>query len=177
MRAKYVGNKADKIIMNVKSAEVTASIPRGTPVVLNLTSTSGTDDGLGVVLPATAGNAASSPALRYGIVTDTLAAGALGESILFGYCAYAVAVLETRSTPGTGGASWSTMSQASGCGMGIDTINNALAIGGGTIAGSVESNHQDIILLDSITLTASATNTSDTSTVITKAVRVFVRML
>ena len=69
------------------------------------------------------------------------------------------------------------MSQASGCGMGIDTVNNALAIGGGTIAGSVESNHQDIILLDSITLTASATNTSDTGTVITKAVRVFVRML
>jgi hypothetical protein len=176
MRAKYVGNKADKIIMNVKSAEATASIPRGTPVVLNLSSTGSADDGLGVVLPATAGDAATGN-MKYGIVTDTLAAGVLGESILFGYCSYAIAVLETRSTPGTGGASWSTMSQASGVGMGIDTVNNALAIGGGTIAGAIASNHQDIILLDSITMTASATNTSDTSTVITKAVRVFVRML
>ncbi len=48
---------------------------------------------------------------------------------------------------GTGGGSWSTVSQASGVGLGIDTANNAFSIGA-SIAGGVASNAMMAILLE-----------------------------
>ena len=177
MRIKTVGNLADKVVVNIVNGETTASIPRGTPVILKSVSTGSVPatDGLHVVLPATAGDV-NSYGLRFGVSVDTLAAAAAGESILFGVCLYAIIVLSTRSTPGTGGASWSTVSQASGAGLAVDTLNNAFLIGG-TIAASIASNAMMAILMDSMTMTASATHTSDTSTAFTKSARVFVRML
>jgi hypothetical protein len=174
MRAKYAGNKADKIILTVRNGEASASIPRGTPVCLAAGATSATNDGLDVVLPATAGNA-NSFGLRFGILTDTLTAGSFGESILFGVATYA---LITRMTRAASTDSWtSSASQASGVALGLDTLNNALLIGA-SIAGSIASQHADAVLLDSLASSAaSASATSDTRTAITNAVRVFVRML
>lgn len=174
MRAKYVGNKADRIIMNVKNTETSVSIPRGTPVILNMTGTLAADDGLGVCLPATAGSA-NSFGLKYGIVTDTLVTNQLGESILFGMANY---TLITRMTRAASSDSWtSSASVASGVGLGIDTINNAMLLGA-TVAGSIASNAMLAILVDSLASSAaSATATSDNRTAITNAARVFVRML
>lgn len=170
-----VGNRAAKAKGTIKNGEASASIPRGTPVILKLSTTSDSDnDGLAVVLPSTAG-AANSFGLRYGISLDTIATGAFSEAVLFGVASYA---LITRMTRAASSDSWtSSASVASGAGMGVDTINNALLVGA-TIAGSIASNAMPIILLDSLASSAaSATATSDTRTAITNAVRVFVRML
>lgn len=174
MRIKQVGNKRDNVVGVIKNGEVSASIPRGTPVILSITTAAATDDGLAVVLPATAGNP-NSYGLRYGVATDTLTTGVIGESILFGYCAYA---LITRMTRAASSDSWtSSASVASGAALGIDTINNAFLIGA-TVGGSIATNHIDAVMLDApASSAASATATTDVRTVITNAVRVFVRML
>src|ERR1035437_6111518 len=98
MRAKYVGNKADKIIMNVRNDEASTTILAGTPLVLNLSTTaSASGDGLGVVLPATAGDPLSF-ACKYGVATNTLAVGQYGETVLFGIVTNALIARATRAS-------------------------------------------------------------------------------
>lgn len=174
MRAKYTGSRPDRVIMSVQNNEVSASIPRGTPVILSATGVAATDDGLDVVLPATAGNV-NAYGLRYGVLTTTLLAGQNGESILFGVAPFA---LVTRATRAASSDSWtSSASIASGVALGIDTINNAFLIGA-SIAASIATNHIDAVLMDSIaSFAASATATTDTRTVLTSGQRVFVRMM
>lgn len=174
IRLNQVGNKAGRISATVKNGESSSSIPRGTPVVLKMTDTAATDDGLSVCLPATAGSALSY-AIKYGIITDTTAVNNQSEAVLFGVCNYA---LVTRMTRAASSDSWtSSAAIASGVALGIDTLNNALLVGA-SIAGSIASNAAMAVLLDSIaSAAASATATSDTRTAITSAVRVFVRML
>jgi hypothetical protein len=174
MRAKYVGNKADKIILNVQNTEVSANIPKGTPVILKLSDTAQTDDGLDVVLPSTAGSSLSY-SLKFGVLTDSLTPGSYGESILFGVANYA---LVTRMTRAASTDSWtSSASTISGVGLGIDTLNNAF-VPGGTVVGSIASNIMVAIMLDSwASSAASASSTADTRTAITNGNRVFVRMM
>src|SRR4051812_43649398 len=102
---------ANKFVLPVKNAE-TVSIPRGTPVVLDVSTTSdAAGDGLEVVLPSSAGNVISFGA-KFGVLTDTLGAGLTGESILFGISSY---TLITRGTRAASTDSWtSSASQASG---------------------------------------------------------------
>ena len=171
MRAKYVGNKGDKLSVVVRNGEVSASIPRGTPVIAIL---NGTNDGLDVVLPSTAGAALSFNA-RLGVVSETLTAGAFTDSIVYGYVAYA---LITRMTRSASSASWtSSASAASGVCLGIDILNNAFLLGASS-DGSLAAAAANAFLVDSLASSAaSATATSDTRTAITNGVRVFVRML
>lgn len=171
MRLMQVGNKADIIAVNIKNAEASATIPRGTPVILVLNAT---DDGLAVVLPSTAGAALSFNA-RLGVATAAITATQYGEAIAFGYVAYA---LITRMTRAASSDSWtSSASAASGIGLGIDTLNNAFLLGASR-AGSLVSAADNAWLVDSLASSAaSATTTADTRTAITNGVRVFVRML
>lgn len=174
-RLPVVGNRGNHIISSVRNAETTNSIPRGTPVVLKLSTTADNEnDGFFVVLPATAGSA-HSYALRYGVVTDTLAAGVNGESILFGVANYA---LVTRATRAASTDSWSASATvASGIALAIDTLNNAF-LQAASSAGSLASVAPNAVLLDSLaTVSASASATSDTRTAITVSARVFVRMM
>jgi hypothetical protein len=178
MRGHPVGNKpsGNNFVLKVRNAESSATIPRGTPLVLKLSTSGAAGDGMDVVLPATAGNPLSYAA-RFGVACCSMAAGEYGEAILFGYCSYAIVTRATRAGA-TGTDSWSSVdSSASGIACGIDTVNNALVMGA-SIAGAVASNHIDAVLLDSIpVLAASATATTDTRTAITRSARVFVRML
>lgn len=171
MRAKFAGNKRDSVILNFKNAEASASIPRGTPVILVLNAT---DDGLACVLPSTAGAALSFNA-RFGVATETVAATLVSEAICFGYVQYA---LITRMTRAASTDSWtSSASVASGIGLGIDTLNNAFLLGASR-AGSLVSAADNAWLVDSLASSAaSASATSDTRTAITNGVRAFVRML
>src|SRR6266849_2091691 len=164
MRAKYVGNKADRFAVVIRNAEATASIPRGTPIIAVL---NGTNDGLDVVLPSTAGSALSFNA-RLGVATDTLTAGQYGESLVYGYVAYA---LITRMTRAASTDSWtSSASTASGIGLGIDTLNNAFLLGASR-AGALVSAADNAFLVDSLASSlASASATSDTRTAITNGV-------
>jgi hypothetical protein len=176
MRAKYVGNKADKIIMNVRNDEASTTILAGTPLVLNLSTTaSASGDGLGVVLPATAGDPLSF-ACKYGVATTDIAVNQFGEAILFGICTNALVVRATRASST---ASFSTFTTyASGVGMGIDTVNNAFSPVGGSIAGLIASNIMVAVLLDSMsTGSGSASTTSVTANTKYDTARVFLRML
>ncbi len=175
IRLNQVGNKAGRIMATVRNGEASASIPRGAPLVLKLSDTAvPADDGLKVVLPSTAGNG-NSYGLKYGVAMETFGSGVFSESILFGQCGY---TLITRATRAASSDSWtSSASIASGVGLGIDTINNAFLLGA-SIAASIASNHHAAVMLDSVaSFAASATATSDTRTVMTAAVRSFVRMM
>ena len=170
MRFKQVGNKGDAVAVVVKNAESSSTIVRGTPLVLAI---DGTNDGLAVVLPATAG-AAKTGAFAYGIASNAIAAGAYGESIVFGYCAHAVLVRGTRAASTD---SWtSSDSFASGAILMIDTVNNALI---STVASLAASSFGPMIALaqSQVSFAASASATSDTRTANTVGVKVFVRML
>lgn len=178
MRAKYTGNKADRIMHVVKNGEATLTIPRGSPLVLKYTGTADPDnDGLAVVLPNTAGSA-SSFSVKYGVATQTMAPGEFGETILAGIAPYALVQKMTRSATT---ASWSgAISYGSGVPMGIDTVNNLFAPGTGTdtLAGSVLNGGFQAVLLDQVAaIPASASNTSDARTVIYGGARAFIRML
>lgn len=192
MRTKLVqGNKAEKFIHCVKNAE-TVAIPKGTPLVLNLTGTpqptsaanglpAGIEDGLQVVLPATAG-ALASQYYNYGVAVNEIAASQLGEAQVHGLVSYA---LIKRATRAASTDSWtSSASVAASLLLTIDTIDNALT----TIAstGTVNSNTTVTlyntqafgILVDSIaSFAASASATSDARTVMTTLKRVFLRQM
>lgn len=176
MRIKYDGNKADGVIVTIKSGEASASIPKGTPVILDASNVADTTaDGLEVALPSTAGNP-NSYSLRYGVALQTLASGDLGESKIFGVVPYALITRMTRAGTSTSDSWSSSASVASGVLLGIDTLNNAFLLGASS-AGSLPGMAM-AVLLDSLpSSTASATTTADARTAITNAVRVFVRML
>lgn len=167
MRVKLAGNKRDSVIHIVRNMD-TVSIPGGTPVVLTM---NGTNDGLGVVLPSTAG-ATKSQLLPYGVLAgDSLNVGEAGESIVFGYSQFTVVTVLTRSATS---ASWpAAASVAALQALTIDTANNAFAT-----AATVGTNPPAAVLVDTIAAQAgSATNATDTRLGITSKARAFIRML
>src|SRR5674476_977959 len=171
MRFKSVGNKRDSVFTVVKNGEASASIPAGTPVTLLL---NGTEDGVQVVLPSTAGDAKNG-AFKYGILTATLAANAYGEVQQFGFCPYA---LMTKMTRAASTDSWtSSQSSQSGIALGWESINNAL-VGNASMVGSLGTLGGAVVLAASLASSAaSASATGDTRTAITNAVKVFIRMM
>ena len=174
LRLNQVGNKAGRISATILNGETSATIPRGTPVVLKLSATAvNADDGLKVVLPSTAGDPVNYFG-RYGICTDTMTTGQQSEAILFGVCPYSLVTLATRAASTN---SWtSSASIASGVALGLDSLNNALLIGASS-AGSLPF-AGGIFLLDSLaSIAASATATTDTRTAITIAARTLVRFM
>lgn len=170
MRLKLAGNKGDSLIAIVHNAEASATIPVGTPVVLKL---NGTNDGLDVCLPATAGAVLSGSAY-YGCVTTALTAGSYGESVIFGMVTNAVVTFMTRAASSN---SWSSSaSWAQGVILALDTVNNAFL--SASASNTSGPNAIYAVLASSLpSSTASATTTSDTRTVITNSARVFVRMI
>jgi hypothetical protein len=171
MRFKQVGNKADSVLMVIRNAETSATIPIGSPVTLVL---NGTNDGLDVVLPNTAADAKNG-AFKYGIATSSILAGAYGESLVFGFTSYA---LMTRMTRAATTDSWtSSQSVQSGIALGWESINNALVMNA-SMVGSLGTLQANCVLASSLASSAaSASATTDTRTAITNAVRVFVRMM
>lgn len=169
MRFKMVGNKRDTAAVVVRNAEASASIPAGTPVCLNL---SGTDDGLGVILPS--GSAAKAHAGAFGVTLGAIDAGKYGECQVFGFCSTAIYLLGTRAASSD---SWtSTASVALGVLLNIDTINNAFSSSGGTLAKSAFL-PMAVLAASVASVAASATATSDTRTALTTSASVFLRML
>lgn len=169
MRFKQIGGKADAVTVTVKSAE-SSSIPQGSPLILAM---NGTDDGLAVVLPSTAGDAQTN-ALFYGIAPVAIAPAALTDVIAFGYVPYAKLLVATR---GASTDDWSSSASLDSWGiLVVDTINDAL---------SLQAASQDlgdfmpfVVLAQSVASVASSGSaTSDTRTAITSGKKVFVRLL
>ena len=175
MRFKMVGNKRDVSAVVVSNAD-TVTIPRGSPICLNV---NGTDDGLAVVLPS--GSAAKSHAFFYGVALYDIEAtptnsktSPFGECQVFGFNNYSLFLLGTRAASTD---SWtSTASVALGVLLNVDTINNAFSSSGGTLAKTAFLPFA--VLGQSIaSVAASASATSDTRTANTTAVKTFLRAL
>jgi hypothetical protein len=168
MRNSKIGNVVEQVFLNVKSGEASSSIPKGTPVVLEL---NGTDDGLAVVLPATGGTAFCAAA--FGVTTAALAAGATGQVQAFGFNRYSII---RRGTRAASSDSWtSSAAMSTGQLLVIDTVNNCFS----TAASLAASAFLPLgLLVESVaSVAASATATSDTRTVITTSAKTFLRML
>jgi hypothetical protein len=177
MRIKQVygaqGN-GDHILATAKNEEATATIPRGTPVVLAF---NGTDDGFAVVLPSTAGQAKAN-SLAFGVCATQIATGlpvgSPDDFFAYGLCPFAILNYATRAATTN---SWtSSASIASGFVLAIDTVNNCFV----TLSASTGSNGYlpNAVMVDSVSsFAASASATTDSRTVLTIGVRVFVRML
>jgi hypothetical protein len=172
MRAKYNGNKPDRIIMNIYNAEVSAAIPLGYPVIFSLSSTAvAGHDGMDVVLPATATSA--SYQLGSGVnCTPLLAVKNYGEAIMYGYCENTAVVLRTRANSTTTWASVASI--ASAVLLVPDFTNNGWA----TLANVVAQSGPNVILVDNIaTLASAASAIGGTALVSTGLYRSFVHML
>lgn len=181
MRTQTLGDKRDFIAARVRNAEATATIPRGTPVALVLNAT---EDGLAVVLPSTAG-AAKCTAVRFGVALDDILAGQLGEVQSYGLCNYVILVVNSRANT-SGGSSFSSKDTlALLVALSIDTVNNAFSTKASTTAfASTDafslSAFQDngAVLAQTVaSLAAIATSTNETRSVITQAVKAFLRMM
>jgi len=171
MRAAYVGNKRDHFIVNIKNAEASATIPLGAPVIFKLSAAAAADDGLAVVLPATAG--ASQYQLCAGVnTTYALAANYLGEALIYGFCPATLVKLNTRATSTD---SWASIAAvASDVLLVPDFTNNVWQ----TLANVAAQSSPGNILIDNIASIASvASSAGDTRVVSTGLVRSFVRML
>jgi hypothetical protein len=186
MRTKLIeSNKPEKYIHNVRNVDTSPSgltIPIGTPLVLNLSATPqpptyvnglppGWEDGLQVVLPSTAGFAPSQ-LYAYGVATGPILFQQLGESMMHGVCLAAVVRGTRAGTSGTNSwASGASVAAASNF-LVIDTANNAFA----TTASASTGN--PAILVDNLASYAgSATNATDTRTVVITLARAFVRFM
>jgi hypothetical protein len=196
-------NRPERMIASVQSAESTATISRGQPVVLNLSTAAqpttagdgfavGYQDGLQVVLPSTAGSP-SAGLFFYGVcVSPTINPNQLGEVVIHGICPYALVLTGSRS--GTV-ATWASSASSSSIAyaLSIDTVNNVFntftpsIIGaswtGSTVSatvgfGSVAGAAYQILMLDSIATQASSTSyTSITQTFTAIGYRAFVRCM
>lgn len=187
MRTKLIeSNKPERYIHNVRNVDTSAAaatIPVGSPLILNLSNTpqpptytnglqAGWEDGLQVVLPNTAG-AANSGEFFYGFATAPIIVQQLGETMVHGVGKSAVFRASRANTtlPWASGAS----SPGFGLGLSVDTVNNAFA----TIAGTATTNTVAVAtLLDDLTTYASsASNATDSRLVLTQLCRTFIRQM
>lgn len=158
--------------MVVKNAESSSQIPAGSPVALVI---NGTDDGLAVVLPATAA-AAKAHSLAYGIAHQAISAGAFGEVQVFGFCTkvkYSRARTRAASTDGYG----SVAAVSIGNKLLIDTVNNAVYDGGAQAASAYLPAIAAAEDLASISSQASTTSMTHTESYVTGYMKAFLRMM
>lgn len=169
MRMKQVGNKADIMAVVIRNAEASATIPLGTPVVL---SSNGTNDGLDVVLPSTAG-ASKMHSLAYGVTIGAVASGGYGEAQIFGMHG---SVVLTRQTRPTSTDTWnSNASLASYILLNVESVANGFATGA-TLA-STNFLPFAVLAQSLASYASSASSTADTRTAITAAVKAFLRII
>jgi hypothetical protein len=180
MRIKLNGNKADQVIVVIKSAEASATIAAGTPVVL---VANGTNDGLAVVLPSTA-TASKTVPFSYGVAVQDIPAGVVGEACVFGVCNVKL-TLQTRADT-SGGSSFSTADTvALGALLTVRTAGNAFSTIANTVAAASSDNQTlsnypvaQAAIFQSLASTAGiATATSETRTAVTQMVKAFLRMM
>lgn len=184
MRTKLIeSNKPEKYIHSIRNVDTSAAgatIPAGSPLVLNLSGTPqpstyqnglqpGWEDGLQVVLPNTAG-ATNTGTYFYGIAAGPVLYQQYGESMVHGV-AQGLIVRGTRSATS---ASWASSASSSCAGFSItvDTANNAFGVA------AAAGTRTDIVIVDNLASAAgSATNASDTRTAAVTMQRVFVRLM
>jgi hypothetical protein len=168
----------------------TGNINKGTPLVLNLSSTAqpaaangytaGAEDGLQVILPSTAG-ANQTAHLQYGVLLNTVAPQQMGEVMVHGVCQAVFEIILTRAATSSAWASYASLN--SNFMLSIDTANNAFATYTSLAANQFQP---PCVLLDTIasaaTLASTFTGTNSLASTLTSycstiLARVFVRMM
>ncbi len=176
-----LGDKPDFITSHVRNAEASATITRGTPVIL---AYNGTDDGFAVVLPSSS-TAAKIQAFYFGVATDDILAGAIGRVQRNGFCRYVKLRVRTRANT-SGGSSWSTVdTQLIAAVLTIDSVNNCFVSSPATRAmASSDAQTASEFLLNAGALAESkdslagvATSTADSLTVSTTSAKAMLRMM
>ena len=188
MRTKLVeSNKPERYIHNVRNVDTSAAgatIPAGSPLIMNLSPTPqpsvysnglppGWEDGLQVVLPGTAG-ATGAQLYYYGVAAAPIIYQQYGEAVVHGMC-QALVVRATRSATSAPWASASTVS-VSGDALVCDTANNAFSTA--TISPLSGYSVAPMVLVDNFTtMASSASNATDTRTAASVLCRAFVRQM
>jgi hypothetical protein len=174
-------SSADRMAVHVRNAD-TVQINVGAPVVLAM---NGTQDGIAVVLPSTAGAANLVTGLRYGVCTANLPVNGYGEAIVFGL---AQSLLLERQTRANSSANWaSEPARSVGEFLSIDSVNNMwvtatssfLAVTASTAAAAATIPNTPLAVLGQTlaSYASSASTTSDSRTAITAAVKAVIRMM
>lgn len=177
-------DKPEQVFLTAKNAESSSSIAAGNNVALVMNAT---DDGLAIVLPATAA-AAKTPALFYGVATGAIAAGATGKVQVFGFCRNAVVLRATRAASTDVWAS--TAAGAVGDPLIVNTANNCLArqaIPSSYVTGTAASDTLALnlamfapfaVLAETlVSATTVASTSSNANTASTSSAKVFLRAL
>lgn len=173
MRLPTLGAKYQTNFIQVKNGETSAAINSGQPVCFAF---NGTDDGLAVVLPATAA-ASKASSFFAGVLqvpgSASLAAGGIGDAQIFGMVTNAKITLATRATSTDSFASYA--SAAIGFALNLDTVGNGFTTSN-TVAALTGLAYA--ILGQSIASSASTVSTSaNTATSATASVKVFIRAM
>lgn len=172
MRQATLGAKPHLKTIPIKNAD-TVVIPNGTPVAFIF---NGTDDGLAVVLPATAG-AAKATSLLAGIAempgSVSIPVGGIGQAVVEGIC---LSVKITQSTRATSTDSFNSFPAiAVGDVLVVDTVGNALSRFGSQ---GQEDELQFAMAGQSLASGASsASNTSNTNLLVQNTIKMFLRIM
>ena len=176
MRFQTLGNKSAFMSDQMRNSDSTlVTMKRGTQVYLTF---NGTEDGFACILPSSA-SAAQQLSFAYGVVTDDVLAGQVGEARRHGLCNYILIAAQTRSASTNSFATVASL--ALGLPLGIDTVNNCFL----TVASS-EASAATLPIIDQYfgflaqnvaTLAGIASNTAATQLILYQGVKAFLRML
>lgn len=168
MRFQTLGNKPAFISNTVTNGEASATINAGNLCILKL---GGADNGLAVVLPATAG-AAKSNVYMYGVALEQAAPGVHFSVLQFGYCRNITLVRASRAASTD---SWASVaSLETNLYLVPNTLGNGFSSGGTTSGAGIVA----AMLAESLAAVASsASNTSDTRTLLTLSAKAIIRMM
>lgn len=167
MNQPQLGNKSQVVSRTVKNAD-TVPIPAGTPVVL---AVSGTDDGLAVVLPGTAGTARAS-SLCVGISGRAIPVGGIDSAVCSGVITNAKITMQTRATSTDSFASANSMNF--GDVLVIETVGNGFSR---SAAGAQSANVPAFALCQSVASQAGqASNSSNTGVASQVSAKVLIQL-
>lgn len=117
-------DKAEDIVVTVKNIEATSIIYAGQPCILGMT---GTDDGIGVVLPSSS-SAAKVGAFFMGVAIRNMNPGQVNDCQVFGFNRNTKVIRGTRAASTD---SWPSFAAITiGDLLSIDTVNNCFARSG-----------------------------------------------
>jgi hypothetical protein len=158
--------KPEDIIHAVKNAEA-VTIPAGVPVVYVM---NGTDDGLAVVLPSTAGSVKTA-GLTAGITTKAIEPGRLADIQVYGFNRGTKVARATRAATTD---AWPTMPAiVFGSPAGIDLAKNVIDPAGGQTMLKAGA----IVVAENIGAGPTLPATAGTGTVYTQAIKTFLRFM
>lgn len=163
---------AERVLVRVRSAESSATIPAGAPCCYVFNAT---NDGVDVVLPAT-GAAAKAYTLFAGVAPLAIAAGQQGDTIIFGFCQNLRLVRATRAASTDAWAS--TPAIAVGDNLLINTVHNAFSFSAaGASTALIAHGVAGATLASATTLASSSGGTADTRLGDIVSLRAFVRSM